>query len=149
MSPFRWLVVVIVASAVGGWLGAAAAPTLARAHPTVQLADRIYAEDTRALVDRTKASEAFRDPNVEDTPRDTAVLFAEAKRIEDAFGWGAAVMGVFFGLVVAGKLWGASRVHRRPVAAIRQSQCVACARCFAACPRERLLWDQTTPPEGT
>ena len=138
MKRALWPALFVILPAAGVWAGYRFGPGLARAHRTVQLAVRVRLEDRYHLTERTPASEAFRDSG-----KSADALFREAAQIERTFEWGAALVGVWVGLVVAAKLWGAAHRRPSPVAVIDHASCVSCARCFAYCPRERTRWQQT------
>lgn len=141
MNRAVWWIVLAILPVGGAIRGRWAGPGLARAHRTVRLADRIRLEDGQGIAERTLASAAFRA-----TGRPSRDLYREAAAIERTFEWGTALLGVWIGLVVIAKLWGATRVRPTPVAVIDRASCVSCARCFAWCPRERLRWKGTPQP---
>ena len=126
------LLVTIGAMVLGGFLGYWAGAVFARENLTVQVADRIALEDVEGLTDRTLESEAFRA-----TGRPAAELHAEAAEIVRRFRCGSALLGAFCGLVLGMKLLGQYRTPRWETYTIDQDECVSCARCFLACPRER------------
>ena len=113
-------------------LGRLAGPFLARADHTVQVAARIWQEDSQNLKERTLQSEAFRD-----TGQPVKELFAEAREIIDTFCVGTAWCGAWCGLVIALKLFGLMRAPRREIYEVDQAQCVSCGRCYTYCPVER------------
>jgi polyferredoxin len=125
--------------ALGGLLG----PTMARAHWTVRLADRVKAEDEGKVKGATEASEAFRAGE-----KTTETLFAEAGEVESEFTsrWAlpvvgrraglAHLLGAFVGAVIGLKLVGLT--IRRKVTDYEpdRASCLSCGRCFAYCPIE-------------
>lgn len=127
-----------LAGAVGGYL---AGPFVARVDDRVRLAARIWQEESRGLKERTLESEAFREEG--GSPRK---LYRQARRIEGSMSIAAALFGAWCGLVVSFQLGALMRVEKRPTYEIEHGQCVACARCFHACPiekearRERQQW---------
>ena len=127
------LLVMISAAALGGLIGYWAGAFFARENLTVEVAARVALEDAQGLTERTLESEAFRG-----TGRPTAELYAEAAQIVHRFRLGAALLGVFCGLALGVKLLGQSGTPRSETYTIDQDECVSCARCFLACPRERL-----------
>ncbi len=126
-------IAIVVLPIVGAVLGRLAGPFLARAHGKVQLAERIWREDSQGLADHTLESEAFRA-----TPHSKDQLFAEARRVQARFRFGGAIFGLWCGLVLSCKLFGLGRVPNRDSYAINHAACVCCTRCYATCPRERL-----------
>ena len=113
--------------------GYLAGPFFARADGTVQLASRIWEEDSQGLTERTLESEAFRDTG---KPREE--LFSEARQVERRMSVGGAFLGVWCGVVIALKFWGLGRIRRQEEYEIDHAECVSCGRCFLHCPRERL-----------
>jgi len=134
------LVPVLIAA--GGYLGGLAGSTMARLHPTVQLADRIRAEDAGTAEGTTDASEAFRA-----TGKSAQSLYADADAVEAQFTslvrplgvgiGGAHLFGAFVGLVVGLKLVGLGLRRTRKDYEPDDAACVACGRCFATCPIEQ------------
>ncbi len=118
---------------LGGFGGYQTGPFLARSHRTIQLAGRIAEEDARNLTERTLESEAFRD-----TGRPAEELFAEASEIERRFRHGGLFFGAFCGIAIGLKLLFQARTPHEEFYSIDREACVACGRCFMACPRERL-----------
>ena len=127
------LLVTVGAAALGGLLGYAAGPFLARQNLTVQVAARVALEDAQGLAERTLESEAFRG-----TGRPAEELYAQAAEVVRRFRAGGALLGAFCGLAIGMRLLGQSGTPRRKTYTIDQDECVSCARCFLACPRERL-----------
>ena len=125
----------------GGILGGLAGPTLARMHPTVQLDDRIRAEDAGEVEGTTDASEAFRARG-----ESAAKLHADSGQVEARFTalvsvagagvGGAHLFGAFVGLVVGLKLVGLGLRRTRTDYEPDDGSCIACGRCFATCPVE-------------
>ena len=141
------LLVTAGAAALGGLLGFWAGPVFARENLTVQVSDRIALEDAKGLADRTLESEAFRS-----TGRPAAALHAEAAAIVRRFRIGSVLLGSFCGLALGVKLLRQSRIPPWKTYVIDRDECVSCARCFMACPRERLrrktaFGDRSAEPE--
>ncbi len=128
--PLVVVLALLAAGPLGGWW---AGPSLARVHRTVQLAARIWRQDSEGLEERTLESEAFRA-----TGRPREELFAKAARIERQFALGTAVLGLWCAVVIGLKLLSSSRTPHREIYDIDHTQCVVCGRCFLSCPRERL-----------
>ena len=125
---FALLPTVVVA---GLWLGGLSGDSLAKAHPTVALAERVHLEDAGAVTGTTEESAGFRG---ESTPPEK--LFAEAHALVQRYILAGRLCGMWVGLVVGLKLIAlAWRPHRLEFEtdAVR---CVACARCFDYCPQE-------------
>lgn len=137
------LLILPLAGAAGGYL---AGPFVARVDDRVRLAARLWKEDSVGLKERTFASRAFREEG-----RSPQRLYRRARRIEERMSMAAALFGAWCGLVVSFQLGALIRVEKRPTYEIEHGQCVACARCFHACPiqkssrrRER----EWSPPAG-
>jgi ferredoxin len=116
----------------GAWAGARSHEFLARLHPTVQLAERVAAEERGEYTDMTIESEAFRSGK-----KTWPQLLEEADAVRREFRAGSAWLGAFLGLVVCGKLIRLSVVRRRSDYDIDRANCVSCGRCFAYCPVEK------------
>jgi NosR/NirI family transcriptional regulator, nitrous oxide reductase regulator len=128
--------------AAAGWLGGLLGPTMARLHPTVQLADRVRLENAGTVEGTTDASDAFRASGR--SPND---LYAEAAAIVERFValWrpgglrvgSAHLFGALVGLVVGLKFVALSVRRRRVDYEADRTTCLACGRCFAYCPIEQ------------
>ena len=135
--------ILLAAPLIGALLGRGTGPFLARAHRTVQLAARVWREDSEALAERTLQSEAFRA-----TGKPATELFAEARAVESRFRTGATWFGAWCGLVLAVKLLSLLRIPRRETYEIDHGRCLACGRCFMYCPRERLRLKELAERSG-
>ena len=128
-----------VVLALGGVAGLGAHGVLARIHPTVRLAERIFLEDAGTLTDTTLESETFRGLT-ESTPE----LLVRASAITVRYRRGSALLGVYLG---AGVLLILLATFRRRVSeeyTIDGESCVSCGRCFSYCPREHLRRGEKT-----
>lgn len=118
---------VLLASCAGaGWLSGS---FVARAHPDVSLTDRL---------DRAPAAEAELDPEVEAFKRSgQSRAWAEARAAETVarFRAGCAGAGAFMGVVILLRLLGLARLQSLSVHEADRIRCVACGRCFPACPK--------------
>ncbi len=115
----------------GAWVGVMSHEFLARLHPTVQLTERIAAEERGEFTEMTLESEAFRASR-----KTLPQLHGESQAIVVQFRHGSAWLGAFMGLVVAAKLIGLSTVRRREDFEADRMSCLSCARCYAYCPVE-------------
>jgi polyferredoxin len=142
------LVLLPVLVALGAVLGRQLEDPLARVHPTVRLAERMWLESQGAVKGTTDATDAFRQ-----TGRKAAELYAEARGLSRRIGVAAAWLGAWVGLVIGLKLIHLVIRRRRTDYQPDRSNCVACGRCFWYCPSEqaRQGWiqleaaDQATP----
>ena len=117
--------------AVGAFTGLTAHDVLARLHPTIQLAERVAAEERGYFSDLTLESEAFR------ASRTTvAELYAAAHAVRADFRQASPWFGAFLGLIVAWKLVALSIIRTRVNYEADRVACVSCARCFPYCPVE-------------
>lgn len=117
---------------IGGvWSGHALRNQLARVHPRVRTAERIYLEEAGKVQGTTNVSDAFRA-----TGQTFEVLYDDATRIRGQFGLGGALLGGFVGLVTGGKLIVLSVRRRRTEYEADPASCFACGRCYKSCPKE-------------
>lgn len=116
-----------------GFAGAALSPALAEIHPTVSLAEQIRAENADPAVETTDAARAFR---ASGTP--VKELYAGAETIRGRTRTGGIIAGAFLGLVTGLTLIDLSIQKKRTGYTADPASCLACGRCYAACPREHL-----------
>jgi len=112
-----------------GWTGMAAHTFIARIHPTVQLAERVAAEERGVYAERSVESDAFRAGSK--TPAD---LYAQADALRMRFKTASACFGAFLGLAFCGRMIRLSVIRRNRDYVPDRGACVSCARCFAYCP---------------
>jgi NosR/NirI family nitrous oxide reductase transcriptional regulator len=127
-----FLVLVPVLVAAGGWAGCLLKERLARMHPRVRTAERVYLEETGQVTGTTNASDAFRT-----TGQTTETLYRDATDIRNRFAWGGALLGGFVGFVAGGKLVALSVRRRRLDYEPDPASCFACGRCYQYCPKEQ------------
>lgn len=111
-----------------GWLSS---PVLARHDRTVQLAQRIAAEDAGTLTLRTDDSTAWRKSGETST-----ALFTRAAAIEHRLTIGSALIGLYMSLIIGHRLLRTSLPQRIDLYDADPAGCLACARCFETCPVE-------------
>ncbi len=126
-----FLVLLPVLVAGGVWGGHALRGQLARMHPRVRTAERVYLEEMGQVEGTTDVSDAFRA-----TGQITEVLYADATQIRNRFGIGGALLGAFVGLVAGGKLIALSVRRRRTEYEADPASCLACGRCYNSCPKQ-------------
>jgi ferredoxin len=132
------LVLLVLLVPLGGWLGWRISPRLAARHPVVVLAEQIRLRQAGLMTEPTDSVRAF-----EGSGRSAESLWEEEAGVFRKFAVGGLWAGLFFGFVAGVKLIQIS-VHpnRRDYEADRAS-CLACGRCFAYCPRQRLAERKT------
>lgn len=127
-----FLVLLPILAAGGVWGGHMLRNQLARMHPRVRTAERVYLEETGQVEGVTNESDAFRA-----TGQTTETLYADATRIRNRFGVGGALLGGFIGLVAGGKLIALCVRRRRTEYEADPAGCLACGRCYQACPKHQ------------
>ncbi len=130
-----FLVVLPVLVAAGGWAGYSLKERLARMHPRVRTAERVFLEETGQVTGTTNESDAFRT-----TGQTTEVLYKDATDIRNQFAIGGALLGAFIGFVAGGKLVTLSIRRRRIEYEADPAGCFACGRCYQYCPKEHERW---------
>jgi NAD-dependent dihydropyrimidine dehydrogenase PreA subunit len=113
--------------------GAALGKVLSHKHPTVQLATRVLAEEQGAAEGTTDATDRFRDQG--GVPGE---LYAEAAAVETRYRAAGVGFGVWIGIVMVGKLLTLTTGRRRREHEADRVTCIACARCYDACPNAHL-----------
>lgn len=126
-----FLVLLPILIAGGAWGGYALRNQLARVHPRVRTAERIYLEETGRVQGTDNVSDAFRA-----TGQTSDLLYEDATAIRNRFGIGGALLGGFVGLVAGGKLIALSVRRRRTEYEADPAGCFACGRCYQSCPKE-------------
>jgi len=121
--------IVVCGALVGRGLG----DPLARMHPEVLLAERVFLEKTGQVEGTTDASDAFYKSG-----RTEAELLGEANRIRRWFATAGIFLGAWMGLVVAAKLVGLCVRRRREQWEPDPARCFSCGRCFWYCPGEQV-----------
>jgi len=117
--------------AAGGWGGYSLKERLARMHPRVRTAERVYLEETGQVIGTTNASDAFRT-----TGQTGETLYSDATEIRNQFAIGGALLGAFVGFIAGGKLVVLSVRRRRTEYEADPAGCFACGRCYKSCPKE-------------
>ncbi len=119
---------IILLGAIGGYM---MHEPLSRLHPTVQLSERVAAEDLGIYQDEILESETFRTSD-----QTTPDLHAEALVIRGSFKKGGAWLGAFIALIISLKLIGLSVVKKRDIFTPHKETCFSCGRCYPYCPVE-------------
>lgn len=125
------LVLLPVLMLLGGWVTSLGRPLLARVHPTVRLANRLWLEEHGRVEGKTEITEAF---ELQGLPSNE--VYREAAEVHERFAVGSWLLGGWLGLVLGLRMIGQSiRRHRRDYD-IDPATCLVCARCYSACPVE-------------
>jgi len=129
-----WLLALTPVFVLGSaWLGSRLDGALSRLHPTVALAERVAAEDGGVAGGTTLESRTFRAGG-----RSAADLMAVARELRARVRLGGWLLGAYLGLVVSAALLRSSRWPRRASYGPDAGDCLACGRCFSACPQSRV-----------
>ena len=116
----------------GALLGASLSSVTSRMHPTVRLAGRMYQELNHQVEGVTNESDSFRR-----TRRPVEKLYDEASGIVRQFRTGGCAAGGFVGLAAGLMLAGAGLRRKREEFDADPGSCLACGRCYNACPLDR------------
>lgn len=125
----RYILLLPALVLAGAGLARYGSPELARVHPTVALADRVWLEEQGRVEGQTPASEAFATQALR-----SSELYVEAAGIRGRFDRLSWFLGGWIGLVFGLRLIGAGLRRRRTEYQVDPAACVACGRCYAACP---------------
>jgi polyferredoxin len=135
LAGFVALLPVLVA--VFAWLGSHLDVPLARMHPAFRLAERVFAEESKEVEERTDASQHWRDKTGGGS-EEIAALVREAMSLRAAFAEAGAWFGAWVGLVIGAKLIHLCVRRRRTDYRPDRTNCVSCGRCFWYCPSEQV-----------
>lgn len=127
----RLLVATPLVMLVAAGIGWSLHPLLSRLHPTVQLAERIAAEEAGTVTGTTIETDAFREGD-----QTVPSLYAEAHAINRRFKPAGAVLGAFLGLALCARLYRLSVLRHEHDYTADKGACLSCARCFKYCPVE-------------
>ncbi len=122
----------VIGLGVTGWmLGVGLAPSLAKLHPDVDLAGQLLDQRTGEPAEPTDEIRGHWR-----TGEPEAAVFARAVVVQQRFGRRAPQVGAVLGVLLALHLW--LRGRRRVLADCEpdRGDCLACGRCWTACPEE-------------
>ncbi len=114
---------------VGSWLGFRDSGVPARQHPTIILALHLRAEDAGGPVGATDDAKAYHKlgkPNDE--------VYQQEARLRRQFAVDGALLGAWVGLVLGLALINFAVRRTRTLHEADPAACVACGRCYRACP---------------
>jgi ferredoxin len=126
-----------------GWLGSQLSTPASRLNPTVSLAERYIREQKNPVPSGVQTAAALAMTRAQQDPQ---TLLRSAVMIRHRFVWAGWGFGAWVGLVIGVKLVGLSLRQRRTEYEPDRGSCVACARCFADCPNERVRRGLSTEP---
>jgi polyferredoxin len=115
-----------------GWIVSQMYLPLSNQHKTVALAEEILLEEKGLRVESTLETRTFRSQG-----KPNAVLYEEAREIQDDFKTGGWFLGGFLGLVFGIKLINLSVRKKQIEYTANTGTCLSCARCFDYCPFEQ------------
>jgi ferredoxin len=127
----RAMLLIVSLALLGALWGRLAAPALSRTHYAVQAAERVWLEESQGLTDRTLQSKATRTQGI---PAEK--VYARAHAVQRRFRLGATLFGLWCGLAAALRIVRILSERRRREAVADRAHCLACGRCFLACPVE-------------
>ncbi len=125
----------LVLMGLGGWLGYRVHAGLAAGHPTVELARQVRLRQAGLMTEPTDTVRAF-----EVSGRTLQSLWNQEAAVFQRFAWGGIAAGIFVGFVAGVKLIQMSIHFKRTDYEADRAGCLACGRCFAFCPRQR-IWE--------
>jgi ferredoxin len=130
-----WLLLLLPVLLAGGvWLGGRFSVPASRLHPTVNLAERFVRERDTQPKTGTLTDQDLALARARQNPKE---LLTDAAAIRQRFRVGGWVFGAWVGLVIGAKLINLSVYRPRTDYEPDRGACVACARCFEYCPRNR------------
>jgi NosR/NirI family nitrous oxide reductase transcriptional regulator len=119
----------------GAWAGSQFSPAAAQLHPTVALAERYVRQQSTPVQYGLMTPEALSLQRAAENPAAILAAAADLRHRFDLAGW---LFGGWIGLVIGVKLVALSVRQSRTDYEPDRGACFACARCFTACPNERV-----------
>jgi len=131
-----WLLALLpVLVVAGAWAGAKLSPAFAQLDPNVALAERYARQQSHPIQYGLMTPEALSLQRAAENPAAILKAAADVRRRFDLACW---LFGGWIGLVIGVKLLALSVRPGRTDYEPDRGACVACARCFASCPNERV-----------
>jgi ferredoxin len=131
-----WLLALVPALVlVGAWAGAKLSPAAAQLDPAVALAERYTRQQSHPVQYGLMTPEALSLQRAAGSPAEILRAAADLRR---RFDLACGLFGGWIGLVIGLKLVALSVRQSRTDYEPDRGACLACARCFAACPNERV-----------
>ncbi len=141
---WRGLSLLLLLCMLGSAAGYLAAPAFARQHYAVRMAEQLFAQESRDLkaesveekirLDQEKNS--FEMQAVRTLGLAPNQLYEEAREIHRRFRIGSLLFGLWCGLVAGLKLLNLFIARRGTFYEADKAHCLACGRCYLACPIE-------------
>ena len=142
-----WLLALLPALVLGGaWAASKLSPAAAQLHPTVALAERYVRQQSHPVQYGLMTPEALSLQRAADNP---SAILAAAADLRRRFDLAGLLFGGWIGLVVGLKLLALAVRQSRTDYEPDRAACFACARCFTACPNERVRLGWMPAPEET
>jgi ferredoxin len=131
-----WLLALLpVLVAAGAWAGSKLSPAAAQLHPGVALAERYIRQQTAPVQYGLMTPEAL---SLQRAAGDPAAILKAASDLRRRFDLACWLFGGWIGLVIGLKLVSLSVLASRTDYEPDRGACLGCARCFTACPNERV-----------
>jgi ferredoxin len=141
---WRGVSLLVLLCVLGSGAGYLAAPFFARQHYAVRMAEQLREQETRDLKSESVAEkirldlakESFEMQAVRTLGLASDQLYAEAREVHRRFRIGSFLFGLWCGLVAGLKLLNLFIARPGAFYEADKSHCLACGRCYLACPVE-------------
>ena len=131
-----WLLALLpVLVAAGAWAGSKLSPAAAQLDPAVALAERYTRQQSHPIQYGLMTPESL---SLERAAGDPKAVLTAAADLRHRFDLACGLFGGWIGLVIGLKLAALSVRPSRTAYEPDRGACLACARCFTACPNERV-----------
>ncbi len=131
-----WLLALLpVLVIAGAWAGSKLSPAAAQLHPTVALAERYVRQQSHPVQYGVMTPETL---SLQRAAEDPQAIIAAAADLRRHFNLACLLFGGWVGLVIGAKLVTLSLRPSRTDYEPDRGACFECARCFSACPNERV-----------
>jgi polyferredoxin len=141
----RLLALLPVLVLLGAWAGSRLSPAAAQLHPSVSLAERYVRQLGNPVQYGLMTPEAL---SLQRAAADPQAILSAAADLRHRFDLAGVLFGGWIGLVIAIKLLALSIRPGRTDYEPDRGACFACARCFTACPNERVRLGWMPAAEG-
>ncbi|MFI5380050.1 MAG: 4Fe-4S binding protein [Tepidisphaerales bacterium] len=129
-----WAMVMVPVLTIGfAVLGYLASGALARMDYTVTLAELVHQEEKTGVLAKSDETRAFRS-----TGATNEQIYQKAAVVQHRYAVGTPLFGAWMGIAIGGRIVGLLLRRRQKSGYIAdEGACVACARCYVACPVEK------------